>query len=410
MLALPAVAIGQPVTERVSVSSRGVQGNSYSFEPLVSDGGRYAVFVSEASNLVRHDRNRAPDIFRRDRFKGTTRRLVWSVPSYLGVPNPFYFDAPLLGFIDSGRSSYRYLLRDLRTRVDVQLNLDSRGRPVQMTPDAGVDVSAGGRYFAFANTDRVVPGDENGQSDVFVRDVQAATTTRASLGTGGAEGNGPSSGPAVSADGRFVAFVSDASNLVPGDTDGVKDVFLRDRVAGTTSRMSLGTNGAQANAGSDGASISADGRLVAFSSDATNLVSGDSNGTTDVFVRDRQTGITTRISVSSSGKQANGLSWGAKFIGPRLVRFGTAATNLVGGAGGYLVHDVSTGRTSRAAPSPPPSATSESSYPITFSPDGRWIAFSSESSELVRRDTNRRQDAFVHGPLATPFTLPDGMG
>ena len=115
--------------------------------------------------------------------------------------------------------------------------------------------------------------------------------------------------PAISADGRFVAFSSDATNLVPGDTNGTADVFVRDRQTGTTRRVSVGSGGAQGNGLSVDPAISADGRFVAFASDATNLVPGDTNGADDVFVRDRQTGTTRRVSVGSGGAQGDRVSF-----------------------------------------------------------------------------------------------------
>src|SRR5213595_159425 len=116
----------------------------------------------------------------------------------------------------------------------------------------------------------------------------AGTTERVSMDSAGNEGNGGSGGPAISADGRFVAFASYASNLVPGDTNGVADVFVHDRQTGTTKRVSVNSAGTQGNGGSGSPAISADGRFVAFSSYATNLVPGDTNGVVDVFVHDRR--------------------------------------------------------------------------------------------------------------------------
>jgi hypothetical protein len=139
-------------------------------------------------------------------------------------------------------------------------------------------LSADGRFVAFDSfATNLVPGDTNNRRDVFVRDRQGGTTRRVSLGSGGAQGNGDSVLPSISAGGRFVAFISGATNLVPGDTNGFIDVFVRDRQAGTTERVSLGPDGVQGNGG--------DSRFVAFTSGATNLVPGDTNGVEDVFVR-----------------------------------------------------------------------------------------------------------------------------
>src|SRR4029077_13825020 len=135
-------------------------------------------------------------------------------------------------------------------------------------------------------------------SDVFVRDLQTGATERVSVGERGEPANAGSSAPSISADGRYVAFSSDASNLVAHDSNGVSDVFVRDRRKGSTERVSVSNRAEQGDAGSDGASISADGRFVAFRSRASNLVRGDSNGAADAFVRDLQAGATERFSVS----------------------------------------------------------------------------------------------------------------
>ena len=133
-----------------------------------------------------------------------------------------------------------------------------------------------------ARLSREPPGN---RSNVYVRDRPAGTTRRVSVGSDGAEGDDNSTAPAISADGRFVAFLSDASNLVPDDTNGVNDVFVLDRRLGTIRRLSIGEAGAQSNDYSDHPALSADGRVVAFRSGASNLVPGDTNGTWDVFVR-----------------------------------------------------------------------------------------------------------------------------
>ena len=128
------------------------------------------------------------------------------------------------------------------------------------------------------------------------------STERVSLGLDGVQGDGPSYEPAISADGRFVAFQSEATNLVPGDTNSAPDVFVRDRKTGRTQRVSVRSDGAQGNGTSAAPAISADGRFVAFYSDATNLVPGDTNDQGDVFVHDRQTG-TTREGERRTGRR-----------------------------------------------------------------------------------------------------------
>jgi TolB protein len=163
-------------------------------------------------------------------------------------------------------------------------------------------ISADGRFVAFASgASNLVAGDTNGTYDVFVRDRKLQVTRRVSVGPGGQQANSSSVGPAISADGRFVAFSSYASNLVAGDTNGTYDVFVRDLVAQVTRRVSVGAGGQQANSNSSDPAISAGGRFVAFVSVASNLVAGDTNHWDDVFVRDRFAQVTRRVSVGSGG-------------------------------------------------------------------------------------------------------------
>ena len=183
-----------------------------------------------------------------------------------------------------------------------------------------------------ANADQA-DADGDGLGDAC--DVDLGTTERVSVDSEGVEGNDSSGNvrASISADGRFVAFDSSATNLVAGDTNGVDDVFVHDRQTGTTERVSVDSAGAQGNGSSHEASISADGRFVAFGSSATNLVAGDTNGVVDVFVHDRQTGITERVSVDSAGTQGDRRQRALARSAPTAAssRSQSAATNLVAG-------------------------------------------------------------------------------
>ena len=228
--------------------------------------------------------------------------------------------------------------------------------------------------------------------------------TRVSVDSTGAQANGGSRHGQISADGRYVAFVSGAANLIPDDTNNVEDVFVKDRQTGATTRVSTATQtGAQANNGSGAAAISGDGRYVAFYSDASNLVSGDTNGVGDIFVRDRQTGVTTRVSVDSGGNEANGGnsdSYLAISGDGRYVAFSSEATNLVNGdtnnAGDIFVHDSQTGQTRRVSVASNGAEANGSSGALDISDDGRYVAFSSGATNLVAGDTNGKADIFVH--------------
>ena len=296
--------------ERVDVSGPGEGGTCMppgcgSFRPAISADGRFVAFYSDATNLVPGDTNDNPDVFVRDRLTGTTERI--SVPT-------------------SG--------------VQSALGATNRAGEHQ------IGLSADGRFVAFSSlADDLVAGLFAGRDRIFVRDRRLRVTELVSVSGAGIEANSDASRPSISADGRFVAFASFASNLVPGDTNAAGDVFVRDRVAATTERVSVSDAGAQAVC-SDSARcnrdpvISSDGRFVVFRSMAANLVLNDANGTyEDVFIRDRQAPSTELVSLSTEGQPGNGQSGEAHFTndetrmavsaGGGIVAFVSDATNLV---------------------------------------------------------------------------------
>ena len=331
-------------TERVNLSSQGVQANYHSGLGSVSADGRFVCFDSWADNLVPGDTNICYDVFVRDRLTGqTTRVSVDSAgrqgrgASYVCAITPdgrfvaFGSDAPNL--VPGDTNGYRDIfVHDRRSGETRRVSVDSAGREGNRWSDSP-SISADGRFVAFmSDAEDLVPRDLNGREDVFVHDLRTARTTRVSVDSTGNEGDHISWYPEISADGRCVTFGSLASNLVPGDTNGHMDIFVHDRLTGLTTRVNVDSSGAQANDRSDLASISADGRYVAFDSEASNLVPHDTNGRYDVFVHDRRTGETFRVSVDSMGFQANHLSWWGR-IAPdgSCVAFHSYADNLVPG-------------------------------------------------------------------------------
>ena len=283
MLAL--ASSGCAWVQRASVDSAENQADVGGSTNTISANGRYVVFSSSASDLVAGDTNDVYDVFVRDIVAGTT------------------------------------------TRVSV----DSAGHEGNESSWYGA-ISTDGRYVAFYSfASNLVAGDTNGQSDVFVRDIVAGTTTRVSISNAGLQADQGGSVPAISADGRYIAFLSYSTNLVAGDTNNAGDIFVRDTVAHTTTRVSLDSAGTQANNSStDLPSISANGRYVAFLSYASNLVAGDTNGNEDAFVRDTVAGTTTRVNVDSAGTQANDNAFfPAISADGRYVAFWSWASNLV---------------------------------------------------------------------------------
>ncbi|MFQ5748284.1 MAG: TolB family protein [Planctomycetota bacterium] len=352
LLAFPAGLAAQ--TSRVSVATGGIQADAKSERASISSDARFVVFGSDATNLVAGDFNFVRDVFVHDRQTGTTKLI--SVSTAGGNAN--------------GQSI----------------------RPV---------VSAAGRFVAFqSDASNLVAGDFNLIGDIFLRDRLNQTTVRVSVSTAGLEGNGFSTRPALSADGRFVAYRSGASNLVAGDTNLADDIFVRDTQLGTTVRVSVSSLGAQANGPSDRPAISDDGRFVGFWSDASNLVPGDTNFARDIFVFDLQTGQIVRASISTAGVESNGASSrpSLSFDG-RFIAFRSLGSTLVPGDANNVqdvfVRDLVAGTTEIVSiDSSELPANGPSSVP-SISDDGRFVAFRSTANNLVFEDTNNSEDVFV---------------
>ena len=347
----------------VSINSAGEITNASSLFLSISANGRFVAFDSVANNLVTGDTNNAADIFARDLSSNTTNRVSIS-------------------------------------------GTGQQGNGISSLPS----ISNNGQIVAFQSlASNLVAGDTNNRADIFVRDVQANTTTRVSVSGTGAQGNGNSvSAPAISGNGRFVAFVSDSSNLVSGDANNLPDVFVRDLQANTTNRVSVSASGG----GTDSfevPAISANGRFVAFESGVSSLVPGDANNASDIFVRDLQGNVTNRVSLSTTGSEANGGSFSpAISASGRFVVFESAASNLVPGDGNnsrdIFVRDLSANTTVLVSVSATGDRTNADSKRPSISADGRFVAFSSEASNLVPGDTNNRSDIFVRDLQANTIT------
>ncbi|MEU8379430.1 S8 family serine peptidase [Streptosporangium sp. NPDC048865] len=402
-------------TERVSVTSDGRQGNGEAWWPKMSTNGEAVTFASPASNFVAGDTNNDLDIF----------------------------------------------VTDLRTLAVERVSVASDGTQsdgFSLSPT----LSADGRLVGFGSgATNLVPGDVNGQTDAFAHDRETGKTELISVASDGTRSDGLSSSPSFSADGRFAVFNSDATNLVPGDANGRTDVFVRDRTTGKTEVVSVGASGVPADGNSREQSISADGRFVAFESGATDLVPGDTNEHADVFVRDRQTGKTELIpapeareasspsisadgrtvvyiasggiegyqiyvhdrqtgtrklaSAASDGSMANDWSFAPSLSADgQAVAFYTYATNLsagdTNGRTDVYVRDLRAGTTTRVSSGPKDVEGDGSAGIPSISGDGRYVAFESNSANLVVDDTNRKSDIFVRDRTPGPeprFALAD---
>ncbi len=346
---------------RVSVDSAGTEGDGASREPSISGDGRYVVFTSAATNLVSGDTNDAEDVFLHDLDSGTTTRIS----------------------IANGADG---------------IQGDAQSRSASISSDGG--------YVAFASgATTLVSDDKNEFYDIFVRDIANNTTTIVSVSSNDVQGDTNSTyAPAISEGGRYVVFPSAATNLVDNDTNSSSDVFLRDMTSGTTTRVSIasGINGAEANGASVQSSISDDGKYVVFSSQANNLVSYDSYTFQDIFIRDIAANTTALISVNSSGVQADGSSYRPSLSNDaRYIAFDSQATNLVDDDTNkfpdIFVHDRQTGETFRVSVNASGDEADDRSgipYASMVSADGKYAVFMSDASNLVSDDIEMEIDIF----------------
>jgi len=361
---------------RASVDTNEVQANAISYKGDISADGRYVAFDSEATNLTAVDVNNAGDVFLRDLTLSTTS---------------------LISLTSTG------------TQVD-----GGSGNP---------SISGDGHFVAFESDSTNLTGtaDTNGFTDIYVKDTQTGAVARASLTSAGGEPNSDSTWPSISGDGRYVVFDSDADNLIPNDTNGAGDIFVRDMQTGTTLGVSVSGN----TGGFDG-SISLDGRFVVFNSSSTNLVPDDTNGVMDVFVYAVQTGQIVRASVNSSGVQGDYSSMEPSISGDgRYVTFSSSSNNFTTldtyGYSHLYVRDMQTGTTALASykdgyvmvGESDSSEISANGRYIVFSFDDkgdgmpdRWLYIHDREANITKMVVNRTSDYF--GSAALPSISADG--
>ena len=422
LVALAGVALAATgaQTKRVSVNSTGAQANGTSYSPGISANGRLVVFISAASNLVSGDTNGEDDVFVRDTQTHKTQRVSVSSTgaqadggSY-AYPTTISNDGRYVAFTSDATNlvtgdtngTTDIFVRDLKLHKTKRVSVSSAGAQANEYSSEPLISGDGGSVIFQSSASNLVAGDTNGKEDVFVRNLKTHKTTRVSISSTGTQADGFSSQPTISADGHLVGFASYATNLVPGDANGETDVFVRDLKTHKTRLVSVSSTGTHGNSFSEAPSISADGRFVGFVSQASNLVGGDTNAQRDIFLRDTQTHKTKRVSVSSSGAQANGWSF---FIDPSVsahgefVVFVSEASNLVPGdtntVADSFIRDVANHKTRRLSVSSTGAQGNGYSIDPAITPNGRFVAFQSTASNLVAGDTNGKDDIFVRGPL-----------
>ncbi len=352
-------------TELISLNSSGDQGNFYSSTPAIGTDGRYVAFYSQSTNLTSTYRQ-CNGIYLRDRQTGTTSLITVSID--------------------------RYYANDC-----------SDNNTIGMSDD--------GRFVSFASrASNLVAGDDNGQSDVFVRDVLIGKTYLVSRATDGTLGNRVSLYNAISGNGRYVAFFSYAKNLVLNDTNSFSDLFVHDLETGVTERVSISSQGAEGNNDVLNVSMDYTGRYVAFASYASNLVTGDTNEASDIFIHDRETKTTSRVSLNSSGQEGktrSGMYSHHGAFAPAISSDGehltyiSAQFNLAGSDNNTLIDGFYTNLLTGVTTHISLGGNDDSGWlstpsGIDISADGSRIVFWSKASNFVANDANSTWDVFLY--------------
>ena len=373
--------------------------NINSGSAAISRSGMFVTFHCYASNIVPYDTNGLADIFVLNRRTGAAERVsVHSdgsqsngaslAPRISGNGRYVAFQSGASNLVDGDTNAkVDIFLHDRVTHETTRVSVSSAGAEGNYDSMQAA-ISANGRYVAFASSaTNLVSGDTNGKIDVFVHDIVNHTTRLVSGNFLGLASNGDSLNPSISDDGRFIAFESRASDLVVGDFNNNWDIFVYDMQYDTMTRASVSTNGAEANGFCVAPSITADGSRVAFLSGASNLVSGDTNNAWDCFVHDLQQGWTIRASVNSAGQQANGLTQFCAISGDgTTVSMRSFATNLVSNDTNYasdiFLRDLVTQQTTRASINAQDSQANDDCYEGQLGLTGDYVVFVSEATNL----------------------------
>ncbi len=317
--------------------------------------------------------------------------------------------AYVYNYLDTYDSTWMVYLFDMDTNTTKTISEPLWGRIGQHAGSPAL--SGDGRYISFTSaSDRMVENDTNGFQDVFFQDTETDVRELISVDSNEVQANADSYGRSISGDGRYVIFYSIANNLVTGDTNGVSDVFIRDTVAGTTTRVSVSSSGGQANGGSYLGGISPDGNLVVFSSSANNLVSGDANGKSDIFVRNLSTGVTNLVSLASDGiTQGDGQSYFPSISDDgRYVTFSSDAENFGSGNDGHegdiFLKDTVSG--TLICITPPRTGIAWRHGDSKVSGDGSTVVFYTAANNLIGtgNDTNNTWDVFAYNVVTHAIT------
>jgi len=428
-LALFLLPVAAGAFERVNLTSAGGEAaDGVTWTPSASADGRYVVFASNAT-MIPTDTNFDFDIFLRDRVAGTTTCISVNTA---GVPagksyNPvisadgrfvaFESFADSLVTFDTNASNDVFV-RDLVNGTMARVSVSSLGVQAENGSDSSFpSISGDGRFVVFqSSAANLVEDDTNGETDIFVHDLPAGTTTRINVGPapGLAEADGMSSMPHLSGDGSTVVFRSFATTLTASPTNGNAHIFACDLATGAITLVSKNSEGDESDFDSGSPMTSYDGRYVVFESMAGNLAPGDdANDDPDIFLHDRQTGVTSRVSRNSAGVKQDGMSASPSISADgTLVAFTSNAGNLAPEASGdsfnLYVHRIATGETILISKGYDGAEGDDSTWEkAVFVENGTAIVFESSASNLVRNDTNMTHDVFYRSLMAV--SQPDNL-
>lgn len=427
--------IAAQLTERESVATGGIESAAGGIRvcgsrctmiyfhnqwPSISHDGRFLSFYSLADNLVAGDDNGYTDVFLRDRETDTTS-IVSRNGSTSGNGNSSLPYLSRSGEYITFRSEANNLVSsDLNGFGDIFLYGKATGQIELVSNNSdgwqangesfNSAISPDGRYIAFDSlASNLVNNDGNNTYDIFLHDRHAGTTERITINSAGIEADGPSFDPTFSADGNTIVFYSFADNLVGGDNNGESDVFIYDMNSRSIELVSVNGNGEVGNSASVMPAISSDGRIVSFRSLASNFVPGDTNHTFDIFVRNLDKQAIQRVNISTGGSQATAPSLFSSISedGTKVV-FDSYANNLIPGdtnnGSDIFLHDLSSGEIARISVNSSDAEANQSSNLPVISGDGRYVAFESFASNLVANDNNGNKDIFIRdlGPRNRP--------